>query len=197
MVGDAMRTRTDNIEDHLINLGSKSVSRQPFGAGVIFECTYPLTVDISSEDGKYTVHGASVIDTFTAYGSLSSGFEMILNEGNDPSFILGSILPVEITWTINSMFPTLQFYLDSCTVTHGATAIDIIQDGCYATELNVEKEVNLQGFSYKVFKGVGETSTNQAIECSVTICEQSSCGMPTSNSQCPATGDDAFYKYEI
>lgn len=42
----------------------------PFGAGVIFECTYPLTVDIANEDGQYTVHGASVLDVYTANRSL-------------------------------------------------------------------------------------------------------------------------------
>ena len=198
IVGDNMNTRSDdNIEDHLIKLGAKTVVTTPFGAGVIFECTYPLTVDISNEDGQYTVHGASVIDVYTAYGSLSSGFEMELNNGDDPTFILGSILPVQITWTINAMFQTLTFYLDHCTVTHGSTTIQIVQGGCYAAELDVVKEASLQGFTYKVFKGVGETTSNQEIECSVNICERNNCGMPTSNSQCPTLGDNAFYRYEM
>lgn len=192
-----MKTRTmgdDDIQDFLINLGSKSVETTPFGAGVIFQCIYPLTVDISSE--AYTVHGASMIDTFSQIGSLAGGFEMSLNNGDDPSFILGSILPVAITWTINNLVNTLTFYLEECTVTHGSTTIMIVQGGCYAAELDVEKDASLQAFSYKVFKGVGETSSNQSIECSIQICESSQCVIPV-QAQCPATGDDAFYRYQV
>ena len=165
----------------------------PFGAGVIFQCIYPLTVEISSED--FTVSGASVVDTYSATGSLASGFEMVLNGGADPSFILGSVLPIAITWSITAL-PTLTFYLDQCTVTHGATTIQVVKGGCYAAELDVTHETSLQEFSYKVFKGVGETSTTQTIECTVNICEASTCPVPTI-STCPSAGDDSFYGYTI
>lgn len=197
IVGNDMKTRTmgdDDIQDYLINLGSKSVETTPFGAGIIFQCIYPLTVDVSSEG--YTVHGASMIDVYTQIGSLAGGFEMSLNNGEDPSFILGSVLPVAITWTINSMVNTLTFFLEECTVTHGSTTIKIIKEGCYAAELDVIKETSLQAFSYKVFKGVGETSTSQSLECTVSICEKTNCQRP-SVGQCPSTGDDVFYRYQL
>ena len=195
VIGNDMRTRTDDIQDYLINLGTKKVVTTPFGAGVVFKCTYPMSVDISSEGGTYTVHGASVVDTYSAIGSLAAGFQMVLNNGDDPSFTLGTIVDLAVTWTVTSM-PTLTFYLDSCTVTHGATTIGIVKEGCYASELDVKHESSLQAFSYKVFKGVGEASSTQTIECTINICETNNCGIPTAN-QCPSAGDDGFYGYTI
>ena len=141
------------------------------------------------------MHDAAVIDTYSATGSLAAGFQMVLNDGEDPSFILGSIVNLAVTWTVSNI-PTLTFYLDSCFVTHGATVIDIVQGGCYAAALDVEHEASLQAFSYKVFKGVGETTSTQTIECTINICEASTCQLPTVN-QCPATGDASYYGYTV
>ena len=188
-----MKTRQDDIQDYLINLGSKSVVTTPFGAGIVFQCTYPLSVDISSEN--YAVVGASVVDTYSATGSLAAGFDMILNNGEDPSFLLGSIVQLGITWTVSSL-PLLTYYLDHCSVTHGATEIDIVKGGCYASGLKVEPETSMQEFSYKVFKAVGETSDEQMIKCTVIICEKTQCQFPTL-AQCPASGDDVLYGYTV
>ena len=52
---------------------------------------------------------------------------MVLNNGEDPSFTLGTIVDLAVTWTVTSM-PKLTFYLDSCTVTHCATTIGIVKE---------------------------------------------------------------------
>ena len=81
MVGNEMRERSDDVQDNVIVLGSQSIVTTPFGASMVFACTYDLTVEVASEE--YTVAGASVVDTFTGTGSLSAGFAMSLNKDCD------------------------------------------------------------------------------------------------------------------
>ena len=102
MVGSEMKTRTDEIDDNIISLGSQSVVTTPFGASVIFECQYDLTIDVASQD--YTVSGASVVDTFHGTGSLAAGFSMILNNGDPTAFLLGSTLPGQSTFCPSIFF---------------------------------------------------------------------------------------------
>ena len=187
-----MRTRTDTIQDNLIALGAKSVVTTPFGAAVTFGCEYDLTVDVASQD--FTVSGASVQDTFGSdgIGSLAAGFLMTLNNGEPTSFFLGSELPVEIIWSVTGL-STVTFQLQTCTVQHGATNIKIVNQGCYSEVLDVVLNSNKQGFSYRVFKGVGESSPNQMITCSVHICEVNQCKQ---SAQCPAAENDAHYGYK-
>ena len=198
IVGNDMKTRTDNVQDNVIELGSLSVVTTPFGAAVVFACTYSMKIDVASQD--YTVTGASVVDTFNGVGSLAAGFTMTLNNDETPVFLLGSNMPVVITWSVTAL-SKLQFYLNTCTVTHGTTTIMVVKEGCYSENLGVVaiKSHNQaeQGFSYQIFKGVGETDPKQTITCSVNIFEIGQCKNPTANSQCPATGDDAFYAYKI
>lgn len=189
-----MRTRTDDVEDFLITLGSQKVVTTPFGAAVTFECIYSMTVEVSTQ--SYTVNGVSVTDTFSASGSLASGFVMTLDTDGDNQFLMGRVLPVAVTWSVTGI-STLTFYLKQCTVTHGSTKILIVKDGCYSAALEVEPQSNIQGFSFRVFKGIGESSPSQSIECTVDLCEISECQNPTSDSQCPTAGNDSFYNYKI
>lgn len=186
-----MRTRTDDIQDNVISLGSKKVVTTPFGAAVVFSCSYPLTIEVASEG--YTVQGASVVDSFVGTGSLAAGFAMTLNNGDATDFLLGTNLPVAISWAVTGV-STLTFYLNQCTVEHGATIIPVVKDGCYAHTLNVVKDANSQGFNFPIFKGVGETDPNQKVKCSVNVCEVDQCQTPT---QCPATLDDKFYGFQV
>ena len=199
LVGNDMRTRSDDVQDNLINLGSQSVVTTPFGAAVTFSCAYPMTIEVGSED--YTVTGASVVDTINGSGSLAEGFAMKLNNDEAPVFLLGANMSVSINWSVTAL-STFQFYLDHCTVTHGTTSIPVVKEGCYSEVLNVvptnPTSQAEQGFSYPIFKGVGETDPNQTIRCSVKICEVGQCKNPTDNTQCPTIGaDDEFYGYKI
>ena len=193
-----MRTRNDDIQDNVIDLGSLSVVTTPFGAAVVFTCTYSMTIDVASED--YTVTGASVVDSITGVGSLAAGFTMTLDDDESPVFLLGSIMPIAVTWSVTAL-TNLQFYLHTCTVTHGTTSIMVVKEGCYSENLGVVaiKHDNQakQGFSYRIFKGVRETESTQTIKCSLNICEVGKCNKPTANDQCPAIADDVFYGYKI
>ena len=190
MVGSEMKTRTDEIDDNIISLGSQSVVTTPFGASVIFECQYDLTIDVASQD--YSVTGASVVDTFHATGSLAAGFAMSLNNGDATDFILGNNLPVEITWSVTALSGKLSFKIKDCTVEHGATAVMVVKEGCYSSTLDVVADGTYQAFSYPVFKGVGQTALDQTIACTVSICEVAQMTAPLS---CPTAGDDIFYNY--
>lgn len=194
IVGNDMRTRTDDIQDNLIELGSESVITTPFGAAVIFSCTYSTTIDVASQD--YKVIGASVIDTLYETGSLAEGFTMTLNNGDAAIFLLGNNMPVVVTWSVTGL-STLTFTLDECTVEHGTTNVMVVKGGCFANIFDVVPNSDKQGFSYRVFKGVGETAPNQHIRCKVNVCEVGQCKNPTTNTQCPASGDDFFYNYKV
>lgn len=199
VLGDDMRTRTDDVEDNIISLGSQSVVTTPFGAGVTFSCSYPLAVDVESQ--AYTVQGASVVDTFFGTGSLSAGFAMSLNNGEGTAFMLGNNLAVAISWSVTAV-QELTFYIDQCTVEHGTTIIPIVKGGCFAKTLNVVEDANLQGFNYPIFKGVGETAPEQTIKCTVNVCKMGECDNPPYTADCPgahqdATGDDRHYNFEV
>ena len=153
-----------------------------------------MSVEVSS-GATYTVHDAAILDTYAGTGSLADGFQMVLNNGEDPSFILGSNVQLAITWTVSNI-ATLTFFLDHCTVTHGTTEISVVKGGCYAAELDVKHETTLQAFSFMVFKGVGETTSTQTIECTVNICAMDQCQIPTVD-QCPSDGDDSFYGFTV
>ena len=198
IVGNDMKTRSDDVQDNVIELGSQSVVTTPFGAAVVFTCTYSMQIDVTSQD--YTVTGASVVDTFNGIGSLEEGFTMTLDNDESPVFLLGSNMPVAITWSVTAL-SNLQFYIDTCTVTHGTTNIIVVKKGCYSETLGVEaiRSDNQaeQAFSYQIFKGVGETDPAQTIKCSINICEAGNCKNPTADIQCPATPDDQYYGYRI
>ena len=189
-----MNTRSDDIQDNLIALGSQSVVTTPFGAAIIFTCTYPTSIDVASED--YTAVGASVIDTFSATGSLAAGFSMLLNNGNPTTFLLGNVVAVDIIWSIKAL-STLTFILQECSVHHGATIISIVKKSCFSEQLDVIPNSSGHGFSYQVFKAVGETNLNQKIKCKVNMCEVGQCQHPTTNSQCPSAGNDLFFGYKV
>ena len=125
----------------------------------------------------------------SATGSLAAGFAMSLNNGAPADFILGSNLPVDITWSVTAL-SDLSFKLKECKVQHGGTGIMIVKDSCFASTLDVVPTGNKQGFSYQVFKAKEETDLNQMIECTVQICEVGQCATLTA---CPAYGDDQFY----
>ena len=178
-------------EDNVgVSLGALSVVTKS-GTAVTYTCSYPLLVDVASQ--SYSVQGAAVVDTFQGTGSLAAGFAMVLNNGNAVDFVLGNTMPVDITWSVTGV-PTLTFKLQECTVTHGASNIMIVKEGCYAGRLDVVPDSDKQGFSFQVFKGVGQTALEQTVACTVTLCEAAKCPTPT---QCPAYGDDVHFGYKV
>ena len=195
MVGNEMRERSDDVQDNVFVFESQSVITTPFGASITFTCSYDLTGEHASEE--YTVVGASVVDTFTGTRSLSAGFAMSLNDGEGSAFMLGDNIHVGITWAVTTL-SDLTYRIKQCDVQHGDSVITIVKDQCYAAKLDVVPDDQMdQGFSYQIFKGVGEADASQKITCSVIICDaRNYCG-PYSNSQCPKDGDDQFYNFEM
>ena len=185
----------DGSEDNVAALGSQSVLTAQ-SAAVVFTCTYSMTVEVAS--GDYTVTGASVVDTVHGVGTLAAGFAIELNNGEGAAFMLGTVMPVAITWSVTGL-SKLTFNIQECTVQHGTTIVMLIKGGCYSATLSVNPEDAdaRQAFTYQVFKGAGETDPNQMITCKVNICESGKCINPTANSQCPSAGDDQHYGYRV
>jgi len=208
------RSDFDLVTARQIDLGSKTLVTTPFGIGVMYTCSYPLSVDIQSSN--FTAQVVSQQGQKDGMGSLAGGFEMQLNDlgPNDPfEFILGAILKIGVSWSMPadtaSKLDSLSFWLDSCYVSHGSKDIYVVKNGCFANALEV---TDLEGdtsrsaaFNYKLFKGVGENSATQSITCCAKVCDTAItnstlvgyCGKPTnSTSQCPKAGDDIYYDFK-
>lgn len=198
------RTRTDDIPDTEINLGTSSIITAPLGVGVTFSCGYPTLVEVSGE--SFTVmdipsgqiSGGPTGPDGPDTPSLADGFDMSINEGAPSTFQLGDILSIAVSWQVTG-FPTLTYFINQCIVTQGQTAVGIIKNGCYASALAVKGEVDGKsvGFSYQMFKATGETSTQQTLACAIMLCPADACTKPTLDSQCSNTGDDFYYKYKV
>lgn len=189
-----MKTRTDDVQDNKIDFAGFSLTTTPFGAAVIFTCTYSTTINVGSQ--QFAVTGASVADQVNGIGSLAAGFTMTLNNGETPTFLLGESLPVALTWSVTNL-SKLTFFIDQCTVTHGTSAIMVVKNGCYSSALGVVSNQSRQEFSYQIFKGVGQTEATQKVRCTANICEVGKCQYPIADNECPADGEDAFYHYTI
>jgi len=179
-----------------LELGNRQIVVNPFGVGMVFQCTYPTLVKLSSVG--YTVEDVSISSSLKGQGQWTDAFAMSLNNGNDAEFILGQVLPVSISWKVTTMQSDLTFFYVGCTVTHGATDIAVIKNGCYAGATGSQPLPSTpteQNMSFKIFKGVNEAATEQTIECSVLICEPAKCSKPKSNADCPTGEHDAFYQY--
>jgi hypothetical protein len=207
------RSDFDLVVARQIDLGSKTLLTTPFGIGVMYTCSYPLSVDIQSSN--FTAQVVSQQGQKDGMGSLAAGFEMKLNDlgPNDPfEFILGAILKIGVSWGMpdsDGLLDSLSFWLDSCYVSHGSKDIYVVKNGCFANALEVK---DLEGdtsrsaaFNYKLFKGVGENSATQSITCCAKVCDTAVtnstlpgyCGKPTnSTSQCPKAGDDIYYDFK-
>ena len=134
-----MKKRSDDIQDNVISLGSKSVVTTPMGVSVVFACTYQLTIDVANK--IYTVSG---VDALNGSGSLDAGFMMTLNNGESANFLLRDNLPFAITWSVTGL-PSLTFHLQQCTVQHGSTIVLIVKGGCFASTLDVVSTATKQG----------------------------------------------------
>lgn len=179
-----------------MELGDRHIVVNPFGVGMVFQCTYPTLVKLSSVG--YTVEDVSISSSLKGQGQWTEAFAMTLNNGNNAEFILGQVLPVSVSWKVTTMQSDLTFFYVGCTVTHGATDIAVIKDGCYAGATGSQPLASTpteQNMSFKIFKGVNEAATEQTIECSVLICEPAKCAKPKSNADCPTGEHDAFYQY--
>ena len=188
--------RSEIADADTLELGNRQIVVNPFGVGMVFQCTYPTLVKLSSVG--YTVEDVSISSSLKGQGEWTNAFEMTLNNGNNAEFILGQVLPVSVTWKVDTMTDSLTFYYVDCTVTHGATDIAVIKDGCYAGATGSQPLASTnvqQNMSFKIFKGVNEAATEQTIECSVLICEQGKCNKPQSNDDCPSGEYDNFYEY--
>ena len=171
-----------------------TVQTGPFAVGISFSCSYPRTIEVSSD--SYDFEDASITDSFSGVSSLNQAFYMTLNNGDGVSFVLGATLPVTVGWDIQGV-EGISLYFSGCTVSHGSSAIAVIKDSCFSETLNAEPRASeglTTSFSFRVFKGKGESAPSQTIQCSVVICkdDDDTCGPITSDADCPS---DSGYNY--
>merc|ERR1711976_131035 len=138
----------------------------------------------------------SITDSFSGVSSLNQAFYMTLNNGDGVSFVLGATLPVTVGWDIQGV-EGISLYFNGCTVSHGSSSIAVIKDSCFSETLNAEPRASeglTTSFSFRVFKGKGESAPSQTIQCSVVICkdDDDTCGPATSDADCPT---DSGYNY--
>merc|ERR1712227_357742 len=144
----------------------------------------------------YDFEDASITDSFSGVSSLNQAFYMTLNNGDGVSFVLGATLPVTVGWDIQGV-EGISLYFQGCTVSHGSSSIAVIKDSCYSETLNAEPRASeglTTSFSFRVFKGKGESALSQTIQCSVVICkdDDGTCGPISENADCPP---DSGYNY--
>lgn len=197
LAGEDQRKRS-NVVGRQIDLGSLAVYTTPFDLGVLYECTYPLMVTLTSQDIQ--VSNVESFGSNVGYGNFAQSFAMNLDgaEGQNGRFVIGAPLEVKVEWSITTL-PGLAFAFLDCGVSHGPVTAMIIKDGCYAAITETQptgRTSTTAGFSYNVFKAQGDDSQDQTIICGIKICKVGKCGMPTMNSQCPAEAGDVPYKYQ-
>merc|ERR1712088_1059907 len=196
----SQRKRSDiNIKGVEIDMGHTMITTGFNGIAMKYECTYDRTITVSSE--TYAVEDVTVTDAYSGRGNLADGFSLILNNGDGLVYILGAELPVQVQWDI-TVLKDLRVEFDDCTVKHGNTDVPIIKDSCYATTVAARPLAsthNTKTFEYRVFKAKGETERSQIVECTVTVCDSTTCSKydNASNDDCPQEDNDAHYKFTI
>ena len=195
--GDGRQRRDDDlILGKQINLGALSVYTTPFGVGVLFECSYPTSVTVTSSAFEVThpeAFGANI-----GVGNLAAGFSMSLTSMSGSTdagrFVMGTDMKVGVEWAVKSL-SDLTFYFQDCAVTHGSVNMEIIKDGCYSAITNtisVRETGTIAEFLFRVFKGLNIDSTDQEITCVVNICERGECAKPKFDKDCPASSYGSY-----
>jgi len=196
------RGRSD-VEDKIIDLGDVQVNTAPFGIGVSFECTYGMTVDLTSNE--YSVQEVTVSGTKTGDGSLQDGFTMTLNDDSGDALVLGSRLNVEVNWSLT--LSDIDYYFQGCSVRHASntdevpTKVAVVKSGCYSEALHATRDTcsddNGICMSFQTFTIEAEAGTDQIIGCTVQLCNSATadgCDGKTAPT-CPAA--DTAYVYTI
>ena len=117
--------------------GGLRLETAPHGIDVEFVCKYPMEVSITSD--AFDVNDVDMTGSTTGLGAFDFG--ITLNDGvGVPAIILGRELKVDVTWNLQTL-ESAMFYLSECVVIHGATRVQIVQDGCYATALKVSLQL--------------------------------------------------------
>lgn len=188
--------KTEDGEGKPIDLGAMAVYNKAVAVGVSYKCCYDTAVTVTSD--AYQMFSVESFGGKVGLGSLAAGFSMQLSD-NGGKVVMGTDLTVAVSWAVTSLVGYVEFFFNECTVTHDTVEVAIIKDGCYAgitDTMAITDTDTRQSFRYKVFKGLGVTSTEQEICCKIQICEKGKCNQPTIDADCPAAGDFDF-KYHV
>ena len=166
-----LRTESD-LNPHQIALaGGLKVNTAPLAADVLFQCKYPMTIDL--ESAEYDVSNVIVDGRTVGSSSGKFDFRMILNDGNDFSNnLLGTPLKVEVSWTLSS-FGDAFFYLSSCSIHQGEQSVALVIDGCFASKLSVSPLIQtnrLVNFTFKTFTMETASNKSQVVKCTAVVC---------------------------
>merc|ERR1711981_75747 len=117
-----LTTIVKNIGFTELVFGEKTLLTEGTDVRMTFICRYDMTVTLTADD--FEVTKVSLSGTESADGNLEKGFTMT-TDIVDGKTVLGNIMTVSVTWSVTGL-ADVKFYYQSCTVTHGTTAIEII-----------------------------------------------------------------------
>merc|ERR1712227_430881 len=160
------------------------------GVTVTFECIYPTTFSILSD--PYDVIKVDISGKMSAYGNLNDGFSMTLSGGTDGTPVkLGQLQQVKATWSVTSL-PDVNFFFQSCSISHDDKNVKVINDSCYASVLDaghLSSEPSHSSFIYRTFSLEDSATTTQTITCILKLCMDGfPCKRAAVDTDCP-TGD--------
>lgn len=183
----------------------QGVTLKPRSPIVNWECRYLAKIDIANFEfnlQKATAEGSSV-----GYGNFLSGFSLQIfsNAGRTDQVTDNSVLfigaPVYAKTTWTTPVDSLNYFIDSCTITQGSANVQIIKDNCYSTTLGskrgasqstykVEKDSLFEWISFRT-EGATLGGNIETIKCSLQVCKKDSTICPT-KTVCPDTAGYAF-----
>ena len=183
---------TENNAQNKIDLDGLTVSTGSSDTLISFQCVYPLSVTLTSN--QFFVNSAAVSGVQTGSGNLADGFAFIIGDGSNAEIELGQMLDVSVTWDVT--LSEVNFYLRNCYLEQGTSTVNVIKGGCLSKALQVSytsQLQNRQSFQMAIFSIEGEESNEQFIVCKVRLCMET-CDKPTSDDQCP---DDPNYLFSL
>jgi len=173
-----------------------TVNSNPLAIAVKFTCSYPVAVEISSDDFnlKDVVLGAGP----SGVGDLTTGFTLGLDAGVAEPIKLGERQTVTASWAVTSL-KKVTFNFTDCTVDQGGTVVALVKNKCYSEALKVSRKDGTsteQSFSYKTFSAVGATTTTQTMKCGINIC-MDDCALPEKDDECLKTDETEYSSYKF
>ena len=196
-MGGDDRRRSDLPAGKIIDLGHDlDVYTTPNSVNVKYTCIYPMTFTLASQ--SFGFHHVEAFGSNVGYGGMESGFDMQLYGGvggETARFVMGREMVVKVHWKAGLNLPNLMFYYEECNVHHGSVVVSVIKEGCYASVVGAHPIPSFGktvSFSWKVFKGMGESESTQALTCSMRICAEGKCPWPVSNADCPVPITQGF-----
>lgn len=183
------------------------------GARVNFQCTFPLTASVDSDEVTVTQRVNS--GALNYYGNWANAFSLIFTEAdyttqmNPAQNVIGRTLYAAVNFS--GLNVPLWWYVNDCSVIGpSSTELRIVANSCYSefvngrwggantADVDADKKVQTTStFSYTSFSFGKNPSETQRLRCGIVFClendDNANCNL--SGLTCPASGDDAIFNY--